>query len=94
MIETWQPDKVLKELLAIDPQSGMTYTINIKRNATETEPASEWKNLVSAQDAKVSVDMMGMTPTMAVPSCRSSRCFQNRPSSAVPIILTLHPWLP
>jgi hypothetical protein len=35
-----------------------------------------------------------MTPTMAVPSCRSSRGFQNRPSSAGPIILTPHLLLP
>jgi transcription elongation factor Elf1 len=54
VIETWQPDKVLKELLAIDPQSAMTYTINWQRAATETEPAGKWQTM--GEDRRLPVE--------------------------------------
>ncbi|MBH5385046.1 hypothetical protein [Bradyrhizobium diversitatis] len=44
-VETWQPDKVLKELLAIDPNSEASYKLRVKRNATETEEEGAWKVL-------------------------------------------------
>src|SRR6267143_6088324 len=44
-VETWQADKVLKELLAIDPKAGSSYTLRMKRNASENEAAGEWRKL-------------------------------------------------
>jgi transcription elongation factor Elf1 len=43
--KTWQADKVIKELLAIDPNAGSSSTLRMRRNATETEPAGPWKTL-------------------------------------------------
>lgn len=44
-METWQPDKVLRELLAIDPNSADSYTLRVQRQATATEEAGTWSTL-------------------------------------------------
>jgi transcription elongation factor Elf1 len=45
VVRTWHADKIIKELLAIDPKAGSSSTLRIKRNATKTEPAGPWKTL-------------------------------------------------
>jgi predicted RNA-binding Zn-ribbon protein involved in translation (DUF1610 family) len=52
--KTWQADKVVKELLAIDPESAMSSTVNVQRSATETEPAGRARKL--GEDRRLSVD--------------------------------------
>jgi transcription elongation factor Elf1 len=42
---TWQADKIIKELVAIDPKAGSSSTLRIRRDATATEPAGAWKTL-------------------------------------------------
>jgi hypothetical protein len=41
--EVWQPDKVMRELLEVDPRADRSATISMQRDATETEPAGEWQ---------------------------------------------------
>jgi hypothetical protein len=43
--ETWQPDKVMKELLQVDPSADRSATISMQREATATEPAGPWRLL-------------------------------------------------
>src|SRR4051794_22425114 len=43
--ETWQPDKVMKELLQVDPSADRSATISMQREATATEPARPWQLL-------------------------------------------------
>jgi hypothetical protein len=38
----WQADKVLKELLAIDPKSSTAATMHMQREASATEPEGPW----------------------------------------------------
>jgi hypothetical protein len=40
--ETWQPDKVMKELLQVDPRADRSATISMQKDATETEPVGPW----------------------------------------------------
>jgi DNA-directed RNA polymerase subunit RPC12/RpoP len=42
---SWQPDKVLRELLRVDPKADVSRTISMQRAETETEPAGEWVTL-------------------------------------------------
>lgn len=43
--EVWQPDKVIKELIRIDPEAGTTRTLSMQRSASDTEPAGDWKEI-------------------------------------------------
>jgi Zn finger protein HypA/HybF involved in hydrogenase expression len=43
--ETWQPDKVVKELLQVDPRADRSATISMRKEATATEPAGPWTEL-------------------------------------------------
>jgi hypothetical protein len=58
-VETWQPDKVLKELLAIDPKSASSYTLSMQRSASETEAAGSWMQL--GEDRRLPVDYLRKT---------------------------------
>lgn len=40
--EMWQPDRVLRELLRVDPKADVSRTLSMQREASETEPAGEW----------------------------------------------------
>src|SRR5215216_2578999 len=37
--ETWQPDKVIRELLQVDPHADRSATISMQKEATDTAPA-------------------------------------------------------
>ncbi|MFA6266020.1 MAG: hypothetical protein WC670_09950 [Pseudolabrys sp.] len=43
--ETWQPDKVMKELLQVDPRADTNARISFQKEATGSEPAGPWKEL-------------------------------------------------
>lgn len=44
-LEVWQPDKVMKELLRIDPTADHSTRIRFKREGQNGEPDGEWKDL-------------------------------------------------
>ncbi len=58
-VETWQADKVLKELLAIDPKSASSYTLSMQRSASETDAAGPWVQL--GEDRRLPVDYLRKT---------------------------------
>lgn len=43
--ETWQPDKVMKELLQVDPRADRSATISMQKEAADTEPVGPWTEL-------------------------------------------------
>ena len=43
--ETWQPDKVMKELLQVDPRADRSATVSMQKEATDTEPTGPWLEL-------------------------------------------------
>jgi transcription elongation factor Elf1 len=51
--KTWQADKVIKELVAIDPKAGSSSTLRIKRDAVGTEPPGAWTTL--GEDRRLAV---------------------------------------
>jgi hypothetical protein len=44
-LEVWQPDKVMKELLRIDPQAHSTTRIRMRREGHDGSPDSAWRDL-------------------------------------------------
>ena len=44
-LDAWQPDKVIRELLIIDPEADISRRIRIKRNGQNGEPDGDWKEL-------------------------------------------------
>jgi DNA-directed RNA polymerase subunit RPC12/RpoP len=56
-LATWQPDKVMKELLRIDPRADKGSHIRMQREATDTEPAGEWNYL--GEDRRLDAQRLG-----------------------------------
>jgi hypothetical protein len=44
-LETWQPDKVMKELLRADPNADQTSLIRMRREGTDEAPDGDWTDL-------------------------------------------------
>lgn len=53
-METWQPDKVMKELLRIDPTADRSSRIRIQRTGAEEEPDGDWMDLGEDRRLKAS----------------------------------------
>jgi hypothetical protein len=82
VVETWQPDKVLKELLAIDPLSATSAVIRMQSEASETRPAGAWKFV--GEDRRLAVDYLrknyqALGSFLHVPTIRQS---SERPNPA------------
>ncbi|MCK1339953.1 hypothetical protein IVB38_29105 [Bradyrhizobium sp. 38] len=45
VIETWQPDKVMKELVRIDPGAERNSFLRMRREGTDGGPSGDWMNL-------------------------------------------------
>lgn len=45
MLETWQPDKVIKELLRTDPSADQSSRIRTRREGPDGEPDGDWKEV-------------------------------------------------
>lgn len=45
VVVTWQPDKVMKELVRIDPSAERNTFIRIRRHGMDGEPDGEWKSM-------------------------------------------------
>lgn len=45
VIETWQPDKVMKELVRIDPGAEHNSFLRMRQEGPDGEPAGDWINL-------------------------------------------------
>jgi predicted nucleic acid-binding Zn ribbon protein len=53
-VETWQPDKVMKELLSIDPGADRTARIRIREEGRDGAPDGPWKELGEDRRLKAS----------------------------------------
>ncbi|QOG21736.1 hypothetical protein [Bradyrhizobium sp. SEMIA] len=45
IMETWQPDKVFKELVRIDPSAEQNTLIRVRRQGTDGEPNGPWRSM-------------------------------------------------
>jgi DNA-directed RNA polymerase subunit RPC12/RpoP len=53
----WQPDRVVRELLRIDPKADKSRRISMQREATETEPVGPWIEL--GEDRRLNAQRIG-----------------------------------